>query len=226
MGTAAQLAVGQFGEPPFDQVHPRGAGRGGVQLTDVVNQGLAARLTRMEQWIWPEHLRFGPVGHQRSGGPDRADSRSHGWRRERGCRIGRPSAFIPARAERFVFVGTSTKIRPVQRYATGLFTDGGTINIFSAQARRQAGSWHAEAPRYRRAGAIRLNRANCLLTITGRSTYRLSHATGRYAGMSGSGRFTTIGRAVYPRKANRTCASAHPLAFQGTITLTGSITEG
>lgn len=128
-------------------------------------------------------------------------------------------------AERLVFVGTSTKPGLFSVIATGLFTDGGTINIFSPEPDLRLGSGTFKFHDKDGPGKSELNRATCLRTITGRGTYRLSHGTGKYAGFTGSGRFTTIGRAVYPRKANGTCASSHPLAFQGITTLTGTVTK-
>jgi hypothetical protein len=130
-------------------------------------------------------------------------------------------------AERFVFVGTSTKSGLFSVIATGLFTDGGIVNIFSLKPEIRLGAGTIRFRDIDRPGKAKLNRATCLLTIAGHGTYRLSHGTGKYVGISGSGRFTTIGRLVYPRKANGKCASSqHPLAFQGIITLTGSVTEG
>ncbi len=126
-------------------------------------------------------------------------------------------------AERLVFVGTSTKSGVFSVIATGLFTDGGTVNIFSPKPELRLGAGTLRFRDKEGPGKIRFDRATCLLTITGHGTYKLSHGTGKYVRFTGAGRFTTTGRAVYPRKANGTCASSHPLAFQGIITLTGTV---
>jgi hypothetical protein len=138
---------------------------------------------------------------------------------------GAPSHSSRHGAERLVFAGTSTKSGLFSVIATGMFTDGGTVSIFSPKPVIRLGAGTLRLRAKDGPGKRRLDRATCLLTISGRGTYRLAGGTGKYAGLSGSGRFVTTGRAVYPRKTNGTCASAHPLAFQGTVTLTGSVTE-
>lgn len=136
----------------------------------------------------------------------------------------------PARApghstEHFVFMGTSTKTGVFSVISTGLFTDGGTINIFSPapQIRLSGGDLrfrdHDRPPRYT------FSKATCLLTITGRGTYNLSHGTGKYRNITGSGSFTTRGRILYPRKPSGTCARSHPVAFQAIVTLNGPVTK-
>jgi hypothetical protein len=139
--------------------------------------------------------------------------------------LGAPAHSSTHGAERFVFVGTSVKTGLFSVIATGLFTDGGTINIFSSKPEIRLGAGTLRFRDMDKRGRVRLNRATCLLTIAGHGTYTLSHGTGKYAGVSGAGRFSTIGRAVERRKADGTCASSHPLAFQGIVTLTGSVTE-
>lgn len=130
-------------------------------------------------------------------------------------------------AERLVFMGPSTKSGLFSVIATGFFTDGGTVNIFSPKPEIRLGAGTLRFTENVTPGKVKLNHATCLLTIAARGTYRLSHGTGKYARLRGSGRFTTTGRLVYPRKANGSCASSRrPLAFQGIITLTGSVTEG
>lgn len=127
--------------------------------------------------------------------------------------------------ERFALVGTSTKSGLFSVIATGLFTDGGTVNIFASRPTIKLGAGTLRFHDVDRPGKVTFNKATCLETITGRGTYKLSHGTGKYAGISGSGRFVTVGHAVFRHKPSGTCATSRPLAFQGTITLTGSVTE-
>jgi hypothetical protein len=140
----------------------------------------------------------------------------------------------PARSSRhgpehLVFMDASTKSSLFSVIATGLFTDGGTINIESpAEVRLGSGTFrlHTKVG----PGKYKLNRATCMITITGRGTYTLSHGTGRYAGITGSGQLVTSGRQVFPRKADGTCSvtsvspTPHPLAFQAIVTLNGPVT--
>ena len=49
----------------------------------------------------------------------------------------------------------------------------------------------------------------------------LSHDTGKYAGISGSGRSTIVIREVNARNANGTCSASRALAYQGVITSSG-----
>jgi hypothetical protein len=80
---------------------------------------------------------------------------------------------------------------------TGLFTDGGTIDI------KQVTS-------------------TCLTTQTGSGTYKLSHGTGKYAGISGSGHFTTTVHFVSARNRDGGCSPNRELAYQAVATLTGT----
>jgi hypothetical protein len=126
----------------------------------------------------------------------------------------------------FMFASTSTDVGSI--IATGRFTDGGTINIFPFR------------PSYGMklgAGTIRLtltsphppssktNRATCLTTVSERGTYKLSHGTGRYAGIRGTGRFTATDRLVSHHRRSGGCATGRsPLAEQTIFTLSGPVT--
>jgi hypothetical protein len=128
--------------------------------------------------------------------------------------------------EEFVLMDSSTRSLVFSVIATGLFTDGGAINIDSAKGEAKLGAGTFRVHTKTGPARQKLNSATCLRTITARGTYTLSDGTGRYAGISGSGRFITSGRIVFPRTAHGTCASSHPLAFQGIITLHGPVTLG
>lgn len=110
---------------------------------------------------------------------------------------------------------------------TGLFTDGGTIEIT-----KRASSAVMKLGR----GTIRLtttggsggvftaNPSTCLTTKTARGTYKLSRGTGKYAGISGSGHFTTTVHFVSARSPNGSCSPNRELAYQAVLTLTGTTT--
>jgi hypothetical protein len=129
--------------------------------------------------------------------------------------------------EHFTFMLTSTPgVGSV--IATGMFTDGGTMNLFSggpsAEMKLGAGTIKV-TPSSRRGPTSKTNDATCLTTTSERGTYRLSHGTGRFAGIHGSGRFTAIDHVVSHHKRGGGCVSNRPpLAFQAIITLSGPVT--
>ncbi len=106
-----------------------------------------------------------------------------------------------------------------------MITDGSSINIaaHSGQVKLGAGTLTVQ-PKFGKMTQT-FNKRTCLLTIAGRGTYTIVKGTRKYAGITGSGRFTLVDRQVNARKANGTCAS-RALAFQGVLTLTGSTTLG
>jgi hypothetical protein len=111
--------------------------------------------------------------------------------------------------------------------ATGLFTDGGTINItrFAPGEIRLGRGTIRVTTSVQGAGTYKLNHATCLQTLTGHGTYRLSHGAGRYSGIHGSGKFTTTVRSVVRRTARGICNLQRPvLAFQGIVNLSGTAT--
>jgi hypothetical protein len=74
--------------------------------------------------------------------------------------------------------------------ATGLFTDGGTVNVFSAgpsaELKLEAGTIRLD-PTSHVGPSSRTSPGTCLTTVTERGTYKLSRGTGRYAGIRGYG---------------------------------------
>lgn len=137
----------------------------------------------------------------------------------------------PARSSRqgtehLVLMDTSTRSLVFSVLATGVFTDGGTINADTAgnQARIRLGSGTIELRTRDGSARYHFSRATCLQTLTGRGTYTLSHGTGRYAGIRGSGKFTTSRRSVLRRRPDGTCARSRPLAAQSIVTLHGPVT--
>jgi hypothetical protein len=71
-------------------------------------------------------------------------------------------------------------------------------------------------------GPQSFNPRTCLLTVTQRGTYRLSHGTGKFKGISGHGRYLVRILAVGPRNAKGKCSmSKAPTAFQQIINAQG-----
>jgi hypothetical protein len=127
-------------------------------------------------------------------------------------------------AERFVFMDSSAKSDLFSVIATGSFTDGGSVNIVSGRPEIKLGAGELRLHTHLSRSGRKFSKATCLLTITAHGTYRLSGGTGKYRGISGSGSFITSGRELFSRTATGKCATSRTLAFQGTVTLKGSVT--
>jgi hypothetical protein len=110
---------------------------------------------------------------------------------------------------------------------TGLFTDGGTIDIgknaHSAEMKLGRGTIRLTTT-HGRGSAPNVNSSTCLTTQTASGTYKLSHGTGKYAGISGSGHFTTTVRFVSARNRDGSCSPNRELAYQAVVTMTGTAT--
>jgi hypothetical protein len=130
-------------------------------------------------------------------------------------------------AEHFTFMLTSTTgVGSI--IATGVFTDGGTMNLFgrgsSAEMKLGAGTIRL-TPTSHRGPSSKTDSATCLTTVSERGTYKLSHGTGRFAGIRGSGRFTITDRTVSHHKRQGGCVTNRlPLAIQAILTLSGPVT--
>lgn len=139
-----------------------------------------------------------------------------------------PSAPASHRAtEHFTFMLTS-KTGVGSIIATGLFTDGGTMNLFtqgpSAEMKLGGGTIRLTTRKISHQSS-KIDQATCLGNLSERGTYKLSHGTGRFAGIHGSGQFTVTDRVVQHHKRNGGCATNRdPLAIQAIITLSGPAT--
>jgi hypothetical protein len=137
-----------------------------------------------------------------------------------------PSASASHRGtEHFTFMLTS-RTGAGSAIATGLFTDGGTMKLFgegpSAEMKLGAGTIRFTPHGH---PSSRPTLATCLTTISERGTYKLSHGTGRYAGIRGSGHFTATDHALSHHNHNGGCTTDRPpLALQVIITFSGSAT--
>jgi hypothetical protein len=128
------------------------------------------------------------------------------------------------RAEHFTFVFTSTSPGEASVIATGLFTDGGTINIFtngpSAAMKLGAGTIRLTAAS--QGVESKTNPVTCLTTVTGRGTYNLGHGTGKYVGIRGSGHYTVLDHVVSRREPGGGCVTTRsPLAVQAIFNFSG-----
>jgi hypothetical protein len=153
-----------------------------------------------------------------------------------GASVTAESAHMPVSASRhgsehFTFMATFVKAGDgrigASIIATGLFTDGGTINLHtlrrSAQMKLGRGTIRLTTTGGSGTGT-KVNPSTCLTTLTSSGTYKLSHGTGRYAGIGGSGHFTAAVHSVLARKRDGTCVLNRDLAYQAVVTLTGTAT--
>jgi len=134
-------------------------------------------------------------------------------------------------AEHFTLMFTSTRTGDgsisASIIASGLFTDGGTINLPSVghSAEMKLGAGTIRLTTTAGGGGPGRNRATCLTTLSGHGTYKLSRGTGKYVGIRGTGRFTATDRSVARRKHNGSCAfNRTPLAVEGIANFSGSAT--
>lgn len=140
-----------------------------------------------------------------------------------------PSASASHRgAEHFTFMFASTRTSLGSVIATGLFTDGGTMNLSllepSVEMKLGAGTIRF-TPTSHGGPSSKTNLATCLTTVSERGSYKLSRGTGRYAGIRGSGRFAVTDRFVSHHKRDGGCVTSRPpLADQTIFTLSGSAT--
>jgi hypothetical protein len=130
-------------------------------------------------------------------------------------------------SEHFTLMATLARTGDASIIATGLFTDGGTIDIgkpgHSAEMNLGRGTILLTTTNGS-AGRTKTNPLTCLTTQTSGGTYKLSHGTGKYAWIGGSGHFTTTVHSVSARKQDGSCALNRELAYQAVVTMTGTAT--
>jgi hypothetical protein len=132
---------------------------------------------------------------------------------------------VHSSAEHFRIVSTQVASRRLSVIATGTFTAGGyetprhgeDVIVFpggtlTLKLSENSGSGSASS--------------TCLFTQTGRGRFTIGHGTGRYAGITGSGKARTSSIAVTARNAAGKCIHLnHPVAYQAMITANGSISR-
>lgn len=124
--------------------------------------------------------------------------------------------------EHIVIMGTAAKSSVDSVIAVGGFTAGGSINLAAGTGKVSApGGTFRLTPKFG-PSKQQFNKTTCLLTISGKGTYTLGHGTGRFAGVTGSGRFVIADRQVNAKAGHR-CSTTKAVAFQGTITFNGPV---
>ena len=139
-----------------------------------------------------------------------------------------PAGASPARSavsgtEHFQLMSTSVTSNTASVIATGVFTAGGV-----ARSGTPAGTFMFPAGSFKvmhskGTGTQAFNRKTCLLTVHLKGTYKIFGGTGRYAGISGSGKFQLSILAVAARSAGK-CTMQKPLvAFEQIVTFSGPV---
>ncbi len=131
-----------------------------------------------------------------------------------------------SRHENFRIISTNEAAKRHSVIATGSFMAGGS------EALGRTVSHRAVDKVYLYRGTFQITRhvgfrtppappRRCILRITERGTYTLSHGTGRYAGISGSGRFTSQETLVFARTGPANCGRT--IAFQQIMYESGAV---
>jgi hypothetical protein len=127
--------------------------------------------------------------------------------------------------ERIEIVATVPGAKAATAIATGVKVAGGTIGL--GFINNGGGSGTVKAP----GGTFRITTGKsevvigvglhtCLETTSGNGTYKLSHGTGKFKGLTGSGTFTVTGQSVSGPNARGTCTT-NPTVSQEIVILHG-----
>jgi hypothetical protein len=130
------------------------------------------------------------------------------------------------RTEQFQEVVTSATSNKANVIAYGAFTASGTDTEHANNTDTFAFPGGSFLATLAYTGATQhLNKATCLLTQTIRATYKISHGTGKFAGISGSGRATVSDLEILARNSHGTCSqSKTPVAQQVVASGRGPVT--
>jgi hypothetical protein len=126
--------------------------------------------------------------------------------------------------EHFQFMTTSPTSTTDSAVASGLFGDGGVIrkvNTNPSTVVLSRGTF--KVVHSKGTGRPMFNPRTCVFTLNVTGTYRISHGTGKYAGISGHGTYHLNILAVSPRAHGKCVRNAKPLAFQQVIKATGPV---
>lgn len=126
--------------------------------------------------------------------------------------------------ERFQFVTTSPIARSASAIASGVFGDGGRIRRLNSNPSTVVLSRGTFKVRHSRGhGKPTVNPRTCVFRLHVTGTYRISHGTGKYAGIRGHGIYHLSIISVSPRSHGKCSQRARPLAFQEIIRASGPV---
>ena len=129
--------------------------------------------------------------------------------------------------ENFQLVGTSTTSRTGHVIAYGVFTGAATVHHMGKAATRFVFSDGSFKLSYKNStgGTKSLNPKTCLAQVSQPGTYTISGGTGKYAGISGNGKFTFKLLAIGAKNGQGKCVhNQPPVEFQVIIHASGPVT--
>ena len=126
--------------------------------------------------------------------------------------------------ERFQFMTTSPTATSDSAVASGLFGDGGRIRKVNSNPSTVVLSRGTFKVRHSQGhGKPTFNARTCVFRLHVTGTYRISHGTGKYAGIRGHGTYHLNIISVSPRSHGKCSQKARPLAFQQIIRASGPV---
>jgi hypothetical protein len=135
-----------------------------------------------------------------------------------------PAAPAVSGTVHFQEMTTSATARRSPVIATGAFTAGGTDIVtgnLTDTFRFPGGTFKVTHKNGH--GSQSINPKTCLFRLRATGTYKLSDGTGRYAGISGHGRFVVTDLAVGPKGANGKCERVPPKINEQEIQASGPV---
>lgn len=125
--------------------------------------------------------------------------------------------------EQFQIMTTSTTSPTSSVIARGVFTAGGVDHPGSNVDTAVFPGGSFKIAHSKGTGKQSFNPKTCLLTISQHGSYKLSGGTGRYAGISGSGKYQVSILAVGARSGGKCVRNKPPTAFQQLIRASGPV---
>jgi hypothetical protein len=134
-----------------------------------------------------------------------------------------PHAARAAGVEQFQLMSTSATSSTSSIIARGVFTAGGVDHGGNKVDTAVFPGGSFKIAHSKGTGSQSFNPKTCLMTINQHGTYKLSGGTGRYAGISGSGKYQVSILGVGARSGGKCSRSKPPVAFQQIIKAAGPV---
>lgn len=133
-----------------------------------------------------------------------------------------------ARTEHFTFMSTAAPTgETFSAIATGAFTDGGTATLLTDKGTLKLRSGTIKITQKAGTPVLRANTTTCYEHLLERGTYDIVGGTGKYKGITGSGKFTLSIREVGPLVHGKCdTTTAKRVAGQAITTASGPVTLG
>jgi hypothetical protein len=128
-----------------------------------------------------------------------------------------------SRHESFRILSTNETARTHSVIATGSFTAGGSESLGKTTDKAYLYRGTFEITRHISYRTPPAPPQGCMLKVTERGTYALSHGTGRYAGIRGNGTFVSRITLVFARTGSNNCGKT--VAFQQIMNESGTVNK-